>query len=532
LIYVHEDKQHVIWVGTSSGINRFTGEHFNIAAMAQGASAYTFMRNDAAGHLYAFESPQGIIRVEGNRLIPVADSPRISSMAQAGKDIWFCGNGIYRAAGDALWRWERDPDAPQEYVRFGRPDGMKSAECNTGSSALAVTNDGKVWAATAQGLAMIDSARLPHTQRKPRIYMRQMVLGRTVAPAEQELEIPAGTSHVELNFDVVELGSPEKTRLQYRLDGVDQEWLDAGPGGRAIYTSLPPGTHKLRVRGCSGDGVWDASGVAYEITQEPFFYEAHWFRYSMGTLLFMLLAAGYQFRLHRLVARLNARFEERLAERTLLERRLQDTLMQTIQGSMVITDTALSETENPAAIRKTLEKLSQWLSAAMQESRVSLKALRNSRTPTNLLVEALQRVGEECVSNKRIEISLAVDGSTREMHALVRDEIHQIGAEAIRNACQRPGSSMVEVELSYGRDFSLRVSDNGKTGAANASLDGNDAASSLQIMQERAARIGGKLRVVNSGNPPRKLELIVPGSVAFTEAKTEWLSRFRTEPPV
>ena len=87
----------------------------------------------------------------------------------------------------------------------------------------------------------------------------------------------------------------------------------------------------------------------------------------------------------------------------------------------------------------------------MQESRTSLKALRNSQTPTNRLVDALQRAGEECVSHKRVEISLAVEGTVREMHALVRDEVYQLGAEAIPpSACNRSGCTMVEVELSYG----------------------------------------------------------------------------------
>lgn len=532
LIFVHEDKQHVIWAGSSAGINRFTGDRFKTVTMAQGASAYTFMRNDAAGHLYAFDAPQGIIRIEGNRLITVADSPRIGSMAQAGKDIWFCGDGIYRAASDAFERWEQEPNAPQEYVRFGRADGMKSAECNTGSSALAAAHDGKVWTATAQGLAMIDSARLPRSNRKPRIYMRQTAVGRAVTLPGDELEIPAGTHHVELNFGVVELASPEKTRLQYRMDGVDEEWLDAGPSGRAIYTNLPPGPHKFLVRGCNAEGVWDRGGIEYDVTQEPFFYETRWFRYSMGGLLFVLLAAAYQFRLHRLVARLTARFEERLAERSRLERDLQDTLMQTIHGTMVIAESALGEIEDPIATRKTLEKLSQWLTVAMQESRTSLKALRNSQTPTNRLVDALQRAGEECVSHKRVEISLAVEGTVREMHALVRDEVYQLGAEAIRSACNRSGCTMVEVELSYGRDFSLRVSDNGKVIGTNGVPDGQVTSSSLQAMQERAAHIGGKLRVISAENPRTEIELVVPGRCAFTEAKTEWLSRFRIEPPV
>jgi len=65
---------------------------------------------------------------------------------------------------------------------------------------------------------MLDLPSLNRTDRKPAVYIKEITVGRSLQPAGHELVLPAGTHHVELNFDVIEISSPEKIRLQYRMD--------------------------------------------------------------------------------------------------------------------------------------------------------------------------------------------------------------------------------------------------------------------------------------------------------------------------
>jgi len=62
-------------------------------------------------------------------------------MAQSGENLWFCGDGIYRATPDSLQKWEHEQEAPPEYALFNRADGMVSTQCNGGFRNMAVTND-------------------------------------------------------------------------------------------------------------------------------------------------------------------------------------------------------------------------------------------------------------------------------------------------------------------------------------------------------------------------------------------------------
>src|SRR5258708_6317476 len=138
-------------------------------------------------------------------------------------DLSLTGTGIYRFPPDGL-QGLRGRDEPFDYATFGRADGLDSRECSFGFPNSALTRDGKLWVATSQGLAMLDLPRLPRTNRKPAIYVREIGVGRNVQPPGHELALPPGTHHVELYFDAIEISSPEKVRLQYRLDGVDSEW--------------------------------------------------------------------------------------------------------------------------------------------------------------------------------------------------------------------------------------------------------------------------------------------------------------------
>jgi signal transduction histidine kinase len=114
-----------------------------------------------------------------------------------------------------------------------------------------------------------------------------------------------------------------------------------------------------------------------------------------------------------------------------------------------------------------------------------------------------------------MKTSLAVQGETREMHPVVRDEVYRIAYEAIRNACVHSKASELTVELKYGQDVSIRVTDNGVGIPAVLISGGKDGHFGLQGMHERADRIGGKLKVTSSANSGTEITVVIPGRAIF-----------------
>ena len=516
---VYEDRTGGIWVGTRQGIDRMLGDRFvNFSSLPK--TLVLPLGEDRSGGLYfrVGDLDGRIVRVENNQPTEVAPNIEPTEMVETEDgDVWLSGTGVLRIPAGGLQRLHKQ-DEPVDYAAFGVADGLTSTEASVGNPNSALTRDGKLWIATPQGLAMLNLPRLPRTDRKPAIYMQEVTVGRTAQPPGHELVLPPGTHHVELHFDAIELSSPEKVRLQYRLDGVDSEWLDAGPPAHAIYTSIPTGTHQFHVRACNGDGIWDRTGSVYHITQQPYFYQTSWFLLAAVAAGLLLLGGLYRLRLRQATARLNARLEARLAERTRLARDFHDTLLQTIQGSKMVADDALDESSDPIRMRRAIEQLSVWLGQAMQEGRAALNSLRTSATQVNDLAEAFQRATETCRIPGSMAVTFSVIGDARGLHPVVRDEVYRIGYEAIRNACVHSMASRLEVELTFAQDLAVRVNDNG-IGIDPAVADkGRDGHFGLHGMRERADRIGAKLTLVSSAASGTEIIVVVPGGIAFRRA--------------
>src|SRR5262249_30263976 len=157
----------------------------------------------------------------------------------------------------------------------------------------------------------------------------------------------------------------------------------------------------------------------------------------------------YRLRLRQATSRLNARFDERLAERTRIARELHDTLLQTVQGSKLVADAALDKSDDVVHLLGAMKRLSGWLGQGTQEGPAALNSLRTATMETNDLADGLRRMIKECRRDDSIDVKFSVTGSSREMHPIARDEVYRIAYEAIRNACEHASANELEVSLDY-----------------------------------------------------------------------------------
>ena len=189
-------------------------------------------------------------------------------------ELWLSGNnGLFRLPADGLRRAQCDRQAPVDYARFGRADGLSApAQSSLGVPNMTVTPDGRLWAA-ANG---VRSSRSESADLAAHKFPSSDLCGRshhwTSESAAAELMLAPGTNHIEIQFDSIELASPEKIRFQYKLDGVDADWLNADKTRKAVYTSVPPVTTGF-ISGPATARLWDRAGMTYNVFQRPYYYE-------------------------------------------------------------------------------------------------------------------------------------------------------------------------------------------------------------------------------------------------------------------
>ena len=510
-----EDRAGTIWVGTRLGLSRMVGDRFENFASTPRAAVIPVGEDREGGLFVNVQTGSEAVtrRFYKDRMDPVNGSSVYDVLETERGELWFGGAPFARVQPDNFQQ-ARPHDEPLDLETFSTADGLTAQASSLGHS-LALTRDGKLYGATPQGLAVFDLNLLRVVNTKPSIYLTNLTIGRNTERPGDEVVLAAGTNHVEIHFAVVEISSPEKIRMQYRLDSVDSEWLDAGPDARAIYSNIPVGTHKLHIRACNRNGVWDRQGVVFSVTQQPFFYQTRWFRVAMVALGLLLVFLIYRLRVAQISRMLSARFDERLAERTRVARELHDTLLQTVQGSKMVADHALKNSADNTRMVRAMEQLSTWLAQATEEGRAALLSLRGATTEKNDLAEALRRAIDESGRDSNVDISFSINGDARQIHPVVRDEVYRIGYEAIRNASTHSGAARLEVRLDYTNDLTLRVSDNGAGIESEVVEKGREGHFGLRGMRERAERIGAKFTLDSSVHSGTAITLVVPGRIAF-----------------
>jgi signal transduction histidine kinase len=419
--------------------------------------------------------------------------------------------------------WERGDATIVEVNVFDALDGVRPGLSSFQPRATR-SADGRLWFANETVVQMIDPARQAGNAIPPPVHIEQVIADRKRYPFTPIVHLPPLTSDLEIDYVGLSFVAPQKVRFRYRLEGRDPAWQEPGTRRQAFYNDLRPGTYRFRVIASNNDGLWNEQGAALEIVIPPAWYQTKAFVVLCVISAALGMWALYQLRMRQVARALNARFDERLAERLRMARDLHDTLLQTVQGSKMVVDNALHRPDD-GGMRQAMQQVSVWLGQASAEGRAAVNALRASTLEKNDLAEAFRRALEDCGRQGSCEASLSVTGAAREMHPMVRDEVYRIGYEAIRNACTHSGGNRLDVSLSYARDLVLRISDNGVGIDPAVARAGKEGHFGLQGMRERAGRIGAKLTVESSVGSGTAIKLHVPGRVVFQKPAANLFTR-------
>jgi signal transduction histidine kinase len=229
-------------------------------------------------------------------------------------------------------------------------------------------------------------------------------------------------------------------------------------------------------------------------------------------------------RVRQLAYQFNLRLDERVSERTRIARDLHDTLLQSFQAVLPLFQAVIYKLpEGAVDARKTLEVAVDRASDAISEGRDAVQALRVSVVEQNDLAQAIRTLGEALASAKSNQSSprfdVVVEGTSRNLHPILRDEVYRVTAEALRNAFRHAAAQNLEVEIRYDEKyFRLRVRDDGKGIDSDVlSHDGREGHYGLRGMKERAALVSGKLTIWSEADGGTEIELIIPGSRAYTK---------------
>ena len=449
----------------------------------------------------------------------------ISGIAEtANGDLWLNGlGGILHVRRAEILEALKNPEHQVIGERFGRREGLPGLPLQIWPIPTAVEGtDGRLWFTVHNGVVWLDPTLASKTIPPPPVSIQSMSADDRGYEPDQLPRFPAGTSNVQIGYAAVSLLSPEAIRFRYKLREMDNDWHEAAASTSVSYRSLPPGDYHFQVGASDANGVWSDKTATAEFIILPAFYQTNWFRAMCVVLLLVLAWLGYQLRIRQLRRQFEMTLDARVVERTRIARDLHDTLLQSFHGLLYRFQAVLMLLPgDPVKARQVLEGAVDQASQALTEGRDAVQGLRASTTEMNDLADAIRVLAGELAAEApdpaAVSVRIEVQGVSRALHPIVRDEVFRIADEALGNAIRHANAKEIEVEIRYDvREFRLRVRDDG-AGIDPAVLEagGREGHFGLRGMRERAEAVGGKLRLWSALDTGTEVELIIPGSRAY-----------------
>ena len=234
---------------------------------------------------------------------------------------------------------EFDPATGRTVRVLTTSDGLRNDEFN--QNGFLTSSKGEMFFGGVEGLSWFSAKDLVPNAFVPPVRFTRFLLNNADVPlrsdsAASSLSLAASidrTTSIRLSWRDKVIGfefaalnyiAPEKNRYRYKLEGFDEEWIEAGSRNTVTYTNLDPGDYVLRVQGSNNDGAWNEAGasLALNISTPPW---RTWYAYAFYGLVLLSIGYGwYRYRLREATRELRTNLriaEARSAEREAFRRK-------------------------------------------------------------------------------------------------------------------------------------------------------------------------------------------------------------------
>ena len=198
------------------------------------------------------------------------------------------------------------------------------------------------------------------------------------------------------------------------------------------------------------------------------------------------------------------------AERERIARDIHDTLLQGTQALLFRLQIWEDHPEIPDSLRKEIAVVIQHTHAIVAEGRERILKMRQA-APADL-PDALAAIGHEASAGSGAAFNVSVTGAPRSLDPDTRDQLTQLAREAVRNAHRHADARRISISLRYRRlSLLLAVVDDG-CGFDPAAVEGGRDPTHFGLVgiRERAAQLGGHLRIDSRPGSGTRIEVVVP----------------------
>jgi len=517
---IEEGNDGAIWVGTSGGLSTISNDRWRNFTTRDGLPADDIisLHEDSEGLLW-IGTIAGLAYMASGQIYEVSEAndslrePTFGLTDDGSGSLWIAtSNHILRVSRRDLLEGRLTEAGIR---RYGVDDGLLNVGGVKRDHSVVNDQNGHIWFSTDHGLSAVDWTKEKNDLPPTIAHIDAISSDGRPAALSPPARIPTSPRRIAIDYTGLNLTDPARIRFQYKLEGFDHAWSEPVTTRQAIYTNLPPGLYRFAVKASNIDGIWNGSETTQTFRIERAFWQTWWFQLLCVLTLCYVALLFYRSRMSQITRQLNARFNERFAERTRIAHELHDTLLQGFLSASMQLHMAAEDLPENSVVKPQLDHILELIARVSEEGRNTLHGLRSSFDDPRSLEDALS-IPRDLSIPEETGYRVVVDGPVRPLHPAIRHEVYFIGREALVNAIRHAKASSIEVGLQYtAKALLMVVRDNGCGIDPNVLKSGRDGHWGLPGMRERAEGIGAQLRLFSRSGGGTEVELTVPSKIAY-----------------
>jgi PAS domain S-box-containing protein len=203
------------------------------------------------------------------------------------------------------------------FKTYDSSDGLQSNEFN--SNAYYRSSNGTLYIGGINGFNAFKPESIKPNSIPPQIAVTRFDVFDQPLKADLSGQKPISLSYkqnfISFEFAAFDFQSPQNNQYAYKLEGFNNDWIQAGNHRYATFTNLPGGKYVFHVKASNSDGVWNETGVAIPVFITPPIWQTWWFIGLIIVGLGILVAGGFRWRLNA-IREQNVHLEIQVSERT------------------------------------------------------------------------------------------------------------------------------------------------------------------------------------------------------------------------
>ena len=411
--------------------------------------------------------------------------------------------------------------ADNSFKNYDVYDGLQSNQFNAGAYCL--SRNGEMFFGGVNGINSFFPDSVKDNPHIPPIALTAFTI--YDRPANDRLQNALSTGEplrlsytenfISIEFSALDFTNPAKNRYSYKLDGVNEGWIDGHTRRFASFTNLDPGTYAFHVKGANNDGIWNEEGASVKIVISPPFWKTWWFYLIAGSILFFSMIFLHNIRVRQKLGRVlemeQVRMQENERVRTKAARDFHDELGHQLTKISLFSEILKRNlTEPEPEVVDYLNRIGENAKSLSGGTRDFIWTLDPGKDTLHEVGVWLKDFGDQLFD--KTGVAFRVLGMTKEMDEIRlatdwRRHLVLIFKEAMHNSLKHSQGKNVTLNISYQNDtLEMTLSDDGKGfgqngaarngKAAEANRGGSRAGNGLTSMRARAKKLDGTVEIL------------------------------------